>query len=217
MSNTRIIKKRYIFMAFVLIGLALLLVLLPEKHASKQLKPEQLLQEINDNTRYMTTDEVAEKLIYGDAYLQLIDVRSADNFQKFHLKGAVNIPLDSILNKDEKGNYEYEDILNQDVKTNVFYSNGTVYANQAWILLRRLNFKNNYVMKGGLNRWIETVIQPQRPLQTASQEEFYLYNFRRAASMFFGGGSVSSVPAEDNTPAPIIKKKGGKKEEEGGC
>ncbi len=204
-------------MAFVLIGLALLLVLLPEKHASKQLKPEQLLQEINDNTRYMTTDEVAEKLIYGDAYLQLIDVRSADNFQKFHLKGAVNIPLDSILNKDEKGNYEYEDILNQDVKTNVFYSNGTVYANQAWILLRRLNFKNNYVMKGGLNRWIETVIQPQRPLQTASQEEFYLYNFRRAASMFFGGGSVSSVPAEDNTPAPIIKKKGGKKEEEGGC
>ncbi len=217
MSNTQIIKKRYIFMAFVLIGLALLLVLLPEKHASKQLKPEQLLQEINDNTRYMTTDEVAEKLIYGDAYLQLIDVRSADNFQKFHLKGAVNIPLDSILNKDEKGNYEYEDILNQDVKTNVFYSNGTVYANQAWILLRRLNFKNNYVMKGGLNRWIETVIQPQRPLQTASQEEFYLYNFRRAASMFFGGGSVSSVPAEDNTPAPIIKKKGGKKEEEGGC
>lgn len=204
-------------MAFVLIGLALLLVLLPEKHASKQLKPEQLLQEINDNTRYMTTDEVAEKLIYGDAYLQLIDVRSADNFQKFHLKGAVNIPLDSILNKDEKGNYEYEDILNQDVKTNVFYSNGTVYANQAWILLRRLNFKNNYVMKGGLNRWIETVIQPQRPLPTASQEEFYLYNFRRAVSMFFGGGSVSSVPAEDNTPAPIINKKGGKKEEEGGC
>ena len=204
-------------MAFVLIGLALLLVLLPEKHASKQLKPEQLLQEINDNTRYMTTDEVAEKLIYGDVYLQLIDVRSIDDFQKFHLKGAVNIPLDSILNKDEKGNYEYEDILNQDVKTNVFYSNGTVYANQAWILLRRLNFKNNYVMKGGLNRWIETVIQPQRPLPTASQEEFYLYNFRRAASMFFGGGSVSSVPAEDNTPAPIIKKKGGKKEEEGGC
>ena len=217
MSDTRIIKKRYIFMAAVLTGLALLLVLLPEKHTSKELKPEQLLQEINDNTRYVSTDEVAEKLIYGDAYLQLIDIRSFDDFRKFHLKGAINIPLDSILNKDEKGNYEYEDILNQDVKTNVFYSNGTVYANQAWILLRRLNFKHNNVMKGGLNRWIETVIHPQKPLSTASQEEFYLYNFRRAASMFFGGGSVSSVPAEDNAPAPIIKKKGGKKEEEGGC
>lgn len=217
MSDTRIIKKRYIFMAVVFIGLAFLLVLLPEKHNSKELKPEQLLQEINDNTRYVSTDEVAEKLIYGDAYLQLIDVRSFTNFKKFHLKGAINIPLDSILNTDEKGNFINEDLLNQDIKINIFYSNGTVYANQAWVLLRRMNYKNNYVMKGGLNRWIETVIKPKRPPQTASQNEFDLYNMRRAASMFFGGGTVSSAPANDNTPAPIVKKKSIKKEEEGGC
>ncbi len=217
MSDTRIIKKRYIFMAVVFIGLALLLVLLPEKHASKELKPEKLLQEINDDTRYVTTDEVAQKMMYGDAYTTLIDVRSADEYNKYHLKGVVNIPLDSILNKDKNGNYVYEDILNQDIATNIFYSNGTVYANQAWVLLRRMNYKNNYVMKGGLNKWIETIIRPKHPLQTASQKEFELYNFRRAASMFFGGGTISSASAEDNAPAPIIKKKSGKKEEEGGC
>ncbi len=217
MSDTRIIKKRYIFMAVVFTGLALLLVLLPEKHASKELKPEQLLLEINDNTRYVSTDEVAEKLIYGDAYTQLIDVRSAEAYKKFHLKGALNIPLDSILNKDENGGFEYEDILNQDIKTNVFYSNGTVYANQAWVLLRRLNYKNNYVMKGGLNRWIETIIKPVRPPITATQKEFDLYNFRKAASMFFGGGTAVSVSSENTAPVPVIKKKAGKKEEEGGC
>ncbi|NOZ35535.1 MAG: rhodanese-like domain-containing protein [Chlorobi bacterium] len=217
MSDTRIIKKRYIFMAVVFIGLALLLVLLPEKHASKELKPEQLLQAINDDTRYVTTDEVAQKMMYGDAYTTLIDVRSADEYNKYHLKGAVNIPLDSILNKDKNGNYVYEDILNQDIATNIFYSNGTVYANQAWVLLRRMNYKNNYVMKGGLNKWIETEIRPKKPLQTASQKEFELYNFRRAASMFFGGGTISSASAENSAPAPIIKKKSGKKEEEGGC
>ena len=204
-------------MAVVFIGLALLLVLLPEKHASKELKPEQLLQEINDDTRYVTTDEVAQKMMYGDAYTTLIDVRSADEYNKYHLKGAVNIPLDSILNKDKNGNYVYEDILNQDIATNIFYSNGTVYANQAWVLLRRMNYKNNYVMKGGLNKWIETEIRPKKPLQTASQKEFELYNFRRAASMFFGGGTISSASAENSAPAPIIKKKSGKKEEEGGC
>ncbi len=217
MSDTRIIKKRYIFMAAVFIGLALLLVLLPEKHASKDLKAEQLLQEINDNTRYVSTDEVARKIMEGDNYIRLIDVRSPEDYSKFHLKAAVNIPLDSILNKDEDGNSVYEDVLNQDIVTNIFYSNGTVYANQAWVLLRRMNYKNNYVMKGGLNKWIETIIRPKRPDQTASQEEFNLYNFRRASSMYFGGGTVSSVPAEDNAPVPIIKKKGGKKEDEGGC
>lgn len=217
MSDMRIIKKRYVFMAVILIGLAFLLVILPEKHTLKELKPEQLLQEINDNTRYVSTDDVAKKLMYGDAYQQLIDVRTPGDFQKFHLKGAINIPLDSILNKDENGNYLYEDLLNQDIKMNVFYSNGTVYANQAWVLLRRLNYKNNYVMKGGLNKWIETIIRPPRPAQTASQTEFNLYNFRKAASMFFGGGTVSSAPVNDNTPVPVIKKKNSKKEEEGGC
>ncbi len=217
MSDTRIIKKRYIFMAVVFIGLALLLVLLPEKHTSKELKPEQLLQEINDDTRYVTTDEVAQKIMSGDAFTILIDVRSPDEYNKYHLTGAVNIPLDSILNKDKNGNYANEGVLNQDIVTNIFYSNGTVYANQAWVLLRRMNYKNNYVMKGGLNKWIETVIRPKQPVQTASQKEFELYNFRRAASMFFGGGTISSAPAENSTPAPIIKKKGGKKEEEGGC
>ncbi len=216
MSDTRIIKKRYIFMASVFIGLALLLVILPEKSTSKQLKPEQLLLQINDNNRYVSTDEVARKIIAADSYMQLIDVRSPGEYAEFHLKGAINIPIDSIFNKDKKGNYVYEDILNQDIKTNVFYSNGTVYANQVWILLKRLNYKNNYVMKGGLNRWIETVIRPQRPPVTATVNEMALYNFRKAASMYFGGGSVAA-PAEDNTPAPIIKKKAGKEEEEGGC
>ncbi len=217
MSDTRIIKKRYIFMAVVFIGLALLLVILPEKHASKELKPEQLLQEINDNTRYFSTDDVARKIISGDNYMQLIDVRSAEDYKKFHLKNAINIPLDSILNKDEKGNYIYEGTLNQDVYTNILYSNGTVYANQAWVLLRRLNYKNNYVMKGGLNKWIETVIRPPRPSQTASQNEINLYRFRKAASMFFGGGKVSASASENNAPVPVIKKKSGAKEEEGGC
>jgi len=216
MSDTRIVTKKYTFMAGIFIGLALLLVILPEKHTSKQLKPEQLLLQINNNDRYISTDEVARKIIAGDDYIQLIDVRSPEEYTEFHLKGAINIPIDSIFNKDEKGNYVFEDVLNQDIKTNIFYSNGTVYANQVWILLKRLNYKNNYVMKGGLNRWIETIIRPPRPSVTATVNEVALYNFRKAASMYFGGGTIAA-PADDNAPAPIIKKKSGKQEEEGGC
>jgi len=216
MSDTRIIKKRYIFMGIVFVGLAFLLVLLPEKQISKELKSEQLLQEINDNTRYYSTDDVAKKIIAGDLYMQLIDVRTAEEYNHFHLKGAINIPIDSILNKDKDGKLAYEYILNQDIKVNVLYSNGTIYSNQSWLLLRRLNFKNNYVMKGGLNKWIETIIKPMRPASVATQDEINRYNYRRAASMYFGGGTVKAAPDASNSPAPIIKKKAAK-EEEGGC
>jgi rhodanese-related sulfurtransferase len=217
MSDTRIIKKRYIFMATVFVGLALLLVLLPEKHIQKELKSEKLLQEINDNTRYYSTDDVAEKIISGELYMQLIDVRTAEEFKAFHLKGAINIPIDSILNKDEKGKLVYEEILNQDLNANVLYSNGTIYSNQVWLLLRRLKFKNNYVMEGGLNKWIETIIKPKKPSVTASQEELDKYSFRRGASMYFGGGSVKTATVEEAPAITPIIKKSSSKEEEGGC
>ncbi len=217
MSDIRIIKKRYIFMAVVFVGLALLLVLLPEKHISKELKPEQLLQEIKDNTRYFSTDEVAKRIINSDSYIQLIDVRTPSEFNNFHLKGAINIPIDSILNKDVKGDYVYEGVFDQDIKTNILYSNGTIYSNQVWMLLRRMNYQNSYVMEGGLNNWIETIIKPKRPEASASQKEFDKYSFRRAASMFFGGGSVKVTTSEENNAPMLIIKKSSAKEEEGGC
>jgi rhodanese-related sulfurtransferase len=203
-------------MAAIFIGLALVLVSLEERHASKQLKPEQLLLEINNEDRYISTDDVARSIISDNEFMQLIDVRSPEEFNEFHLKGAINIPLERILDKNKKGKYEYKDVFDQDIKTNVLYSNGTVYASQTWVILRRMRYKNNYIMKGGLNRWIETVIQPTKPPVTATDNEMALYHFRKAASMYFGGGAVAA-PSKDNAPTPIIKKRSGQQEEEGGC
>ena len=79
-------------------------------------------------------------LVDKDPSLQLIDVRSTGEFEKFSLPGAINIPLENLLNP------EFEDVLNQDVKLNVFYSNSSNVANQAWMITRQLGYKNNYVL-----------------------------------------------------------------------
>lgn len=221
MEDKRYIKKRYIFINLIMVGLAVLLFLLPERYSSDELSPELLLREINDNTRFVTTDDVAKKIINGDRHVLLIDVRTPEEYEYFHLDGAVNIPLKNLLDKDEKGNLTWENILNQDTYENIFYSNGSIYANQAWMIARRLNFKNNYVMKGGLNKWIETVIQPEKPHSSASDSEFALYSFRKAASMYFGKGGGSALTEDDNTseslPVTPIIKKNNEVEEEGGC
>ena len=87
----------------------------------------------------MTTDEVADMLVKKDPLLQLIDVRSKAEFDKFSLPGALNIPLNNLLAK------ENEDILNQSQKMNVFYSNGTLQANEAWMLMRQLGYQNMFI------------------------------------------------------------------------
>jgi len=217
--NTAPVKKRYYFISALVITLGIILLFLPFKKNRNQLSPENLLLSITNDDRFFSTDDVAKFIISGDPSYQLIDVRTEEEFTKFSLPGAINIPISNFLDEDESGDYEWEAYLNQDVKTNVFYSNGSIYANQAWMLTKRLNYPNNYVMKGGLNEWVETILRPEKPESNSNQSALNQYDFRKAASIYFGGGSGISSDNDDNnnkkkTP---IKKKKKKKSADGGC
>merc|ERR1711879_332387 len=125
---------------------------LPEKKYTGELTPEKLLTAINDNSRYISSDQIAHRLIESDPSVLLIDVRDTASFKQYSLPGATNIPLDSLLSPSWAG------FLDQDFVTKVFYSNGSVYAAQAWTLATRLGYKNVYILKGGLNNWVETIL-----------------------------------------------------------
>jgi len=218
MDSRNSIKKRYYYISGILFLLAFILLFLPHRKNNKELSPEDLLLAISTSDRFYNTDDVARLIISGDPSVQLIDVRSAEEFAAYSLPKSVNIPLAKLLEKDKKGNYVWNDILNQEIKTNIFYSNGTVYANQAWMLTKRMNFKNNYVLKGGLNAFFENIMKAKKPLESASQDEVDLYNFRRAAAMHFRGGGSQEVTTSETKPSvgtQVKKKK--EKGSSGGC
>jgi len=212
------IKKRYYIITGIVILLGFILLFLPYKKNRGQLSPEQLLLAISNEDRFYSPDEVAQLIISEDPSVQIIDVRNASDYGEFSLQGAINIPLSAILDKDEKGDFIWEGYLNDETKTTIFYSNGSVYANQAWMLTKRLNFSNNYVMKGGLNKFFNDIMLAEKPMNSAAEEKHHTYQFRKAAAMFFGGGSVDVNM--DSEVEPIIKtipKKKKKEAEEGGC
>lgn len=217
MDPRNAIRKRYYYITILLFIAGLVLMLLPHRKNSRELSPENLLLAISTQDRFFSVDNVAKLIISGDPSIVLIDVRNKEEYDKYHLPKAINIPLDSLLNRDEKGDYKWEGILNQDIKTNIFYSNGSVYANQAWMLCRRMDFKNNYVMKGGLNTFFENIINAKKPLISAPQSEQNLFSFRKAASMYFGGGnSVPTLTEIKSSGTPTVKKKK-EKGSSGGC
>ncbi len=206
-------KKRYVFLTVLLLAIVFITIFIPEKQNREQIEPEELLAELKDETRFFTTDEIAEKIIMEDPSLQLIDVRSPEEFEQYGLPGAINIPIENILDT------EWTESLNQDIKTNVFYSNGTIYSSQAWLIIRRLNYKNSYVLKGGLNEWFSTIIMPKAPSSVEDDHAMDVYQFRKGASLFFGGakGAVSDDTNETPKQVAPVKKKANHEEEEGGC
>jgi rhodanese-related sulfurtransferase len=152
-------------------------------------------------------------IVKKDPTLRLIDVRSQDEFEKFSLPGAINVPIADLLSD------QYADILNQDVKMNVFYSNGSLTANEAWMVTRQLGYKNNYVLEGGLNYWFDAILNPKKPESTSSDEEFAKYDFRKSAGSALGGGGIVESAAASSSPSekPAVKPIAKKKKASGGC
>ena len=198
-------------LAAVFIPLGLIIAAVPENTTKVyKLTAAELLVEVQEGAQFMSTDEIADMLVQKDPSFRLIDVRAEDEFEKFHLPNAINIPLTDILSED----WAY--ILDQDVKMNVFYSNGSLKSNEAWMITRQLGFANNYVMQGGLNYWAETIMDPKAPAATSPDDEIAKYDFRKGASMALGGGAVSTTESNsDSSPKPEIKQR--KKRAAGGC
>jgi 3-mercaptopyruvate sulfurtransferase SseA len=82
-------------------------------------------------------------------------LRSAEQFRECNIPGSVNIPFPELL--DQK----WEGTVNQNVVKNIFYGNGDQTAVYAWMLTTGLGYRNNFILKGGLNEWFKTVINSQ--------------------------------------------------------
>lgn len=201
-------------LALFIIPLGLIIAAVPQNKTNPyKLSPEELLGELNSRTQFVTPETVADMIIKKDPSLRLIDVRSEDEFEKFSLPGAINIPSSNLLSD------VYMEILDQDVKMNVFYSNGTLIANEAWMITRHLGYINNYVLEGGLNYWFEAILNPEKPVSTSPDEEFARYDFCKSAGLALGGGGPVQV-TQDQAPAsvkPAVKSGARKKKAAGGC
>jgi rhodanese-related sulfurtransferase len=206
--------KQLKLLALFVIPLGIIIAAVPADRVSQsRLSPQELLQEAGAGVQFVAPDAVADMLVQKDPSLRLIDVRTPEEFDAYSMPGAINIPLSNLLAD------EYTDVLNQDAYVNVFYSNGSVYANQAWMITRQLGYENNFVLEGGLNYWFGNILSPQEPSQTSPDEEFAKYDFRKSAAAALGGGGV--VSAETDSPAvkavkpPVTAK--AKKKPSGGC
>ena len=93
----KVLSFRYKIIALVLVMLASGLVLLPKYEKHEGISPEQLLSNAISPERYISTDELADKLINQDPSFLLIDVRDEESFKKYNLPYAINIPLEKLF------------------------------------------------------------------------------------------------------------------------
>ncbi len=193
-------NKNYLFLTVLMLALAIGTLFLNKEKDYEQIKPAELLWDIIQPTRYVSTDQVAKMIIAKDPTLELVDVRDAASYGKFSLPNAVNVPLNDILKPE---NQDYFGLPGVKV---VFYSNDDIRADQAWVITKRMGYNETYVLKGGLNCWFETIINPKEPSPDAPYAEFKKYHFRKGAQMFFTGAKVESTSKKTEVKVKRRKK-----------
>ncbi len=211
-----LVKRSYQFLALILIILAGGLIILPKQQKHEGIAPELFVKNMVSTERYINTDVLADRMVNQDPVLLLIDTRTTEEFEKYSLPNAVNVPLSQIFNE------ELNPYLDQDVYDVVLFSNDNFTADEAWLIGNRMGYQRLYVLDGGLNAWFETIIEPELPKETMSREAFELYAFRKAAGKYFGvaNDTVEIETEVKKVPAPkkvVTKPKKKRKMPEGGC
>lgn len=205
-------NKKYLLLTGIVIALGVGILFMPERNADKQVQPELLLNAIDDPSRFLTTDDITDRLVKKDPALMLIDVRPTVQFKAFTIPGAINIPVDSLLSASA------QELLNQKEMDKVFYSNADVTSDQAWIICKRMGLQRIYVMQGGVNKWFNTIVKAVRPAETAPVESLKLYQFRIAACQhFFGSPEMAVTPNTAEKKKVTVVKKSSGAASGGGC
>ena len=192
-----------------LLCLGLILALLPISGSkSFTVKPQTLLSEVLDDNTYLTVDQVARFVISEDSSVQIIDLRTPEEFRAVNIPGSINVPYSKLLDNDPGI------ILNNGKTRNIFYSNGDFESNYALSIARGLNLKNTYMMKGGLNEWFNTVMNSNFTGEKISARENALFETRTRAKKMFD--EMNSLP--DSLKLKFIQSKHfAAKKLDGGC
>jgi sulfur-carrier protein adenylyltransferase/sulfurtransferase len=198
-------NKKYLLLAFIAVALGAGMLLMPVRPSGKQVQPVALLAAVDDPSRFLSTDDITDRLVKKDPALLLIDVRPAAQFQSFSIPGSINLPLDSLLTPAA------QDLLSMKEMDKVFCSNSEVSSDQAWILSKRSGHERIYVMQGGVNAWFATIVKPEKPAETSSSDAIRLYSFRMGARQHFFGQHTPAQPGtgSEEKKVNVVKKSSG--------
>ncbi|HBS85786.1 MAG: hypothetical protein A2W91_13205 [Bacteroidetes bacterium GWF2_38_335] len=200
-------KARIILSAVILVFGALLAIIPAKTNNPYAPDAREILQEMKTESNMISVDDLSSYLINKDSSVFIVDVRTPKEYAEFTLPGAYNIPVDSVTSETWSG------FLNQKIKKVIFFSNGTQKASESWMLCRSIGYKNNYILKGGLNEWFHLIINPTPPKSTQDRTAMAIYRKRLGAKQFFTGAKVE---AKTNSAGPVAPINSGKKKTVGG-
>lgn len=128
-------------------------------------------------TQEIDADKLADEIVNHYYQLNIIDVRSKEEYEKYHLPLAINIPIEEISDR------KWEATFKQKIRTNVFYANDEKLAIEACLRAKYAGNSKYFILKQSAAEFhdlFSNVVMPD--LATANKHDMDLYHFRVKAA-----------------------------------
>ena len=123
----------------------------PYRTAPQQLDVQRLAAAVAAEEDHVTAIELARWIHDRKPGLRVVDLRGATEFAAYHVPSAENVPLQSLVAAPFPKS-----------ETLVLISDGGAHAAQAWVFLQALGYRDVYFLRGGLQEWLDDVMNPSR-------------------------------------------------------
>lgn len=172
-------------------------------------RKDSLYEKINDtgfvnsmNLDTMSSQELAFRLLERDNTIQVIDVRNKEEYNKFSLPGAINIPLDEITGKAST------ETIKKSYKKLIFCDDNGSNSLKAAAFAKIIGNTNTMVLKGGMNEFVNTFTRIQ-PTDSSSikypEDANYIFRSTALAKL----EELSKSLKKPTTISVVKKNKGG--------
>ena len=145
-------------------------------------------------TDRVSVEELAGWIIEGRQDFEIVDVRSATDFDSGHIGEARNVPVAAIVNDETLASLPSGRKI-------VVYSNGSENGAKAATLLRVAGY-DAHVVTGGYNAWNRRILNPDIPAAEFDGESLESIEQRAYACYFVGnrGAATAERPKVEFVP-----------------
>jgi hypothetical protein len=126
--------------------------------------------------REIPADKLANEIVNNYYALNIIDVRTPEEFEAFHLPMAINIPFEQMMER------QYEPLFRQRLKTNIFYADNDTLVRMACLKAKYIGRSENMILKESAREFRQLFYLAETPPAGASKKELQVYHFRTVAA-----------------------------------
>ena len=189
-------KKSYAFAILTLYLVLMVVAFVPGKREIIEMRIAEAKRQQTCVFKEIPADKLANEIVNNYYRLNIIDVRSPEHFEEFHLPMAINVPFDDMEKR------QYEPLFKQRLKTNVFYADSDTLVRMACLKAKYFGKSENLIMKESAADFRKMFFDIEPPSGDVSKNEIDTYNFRSHASQQM----TELVKSLQNIGAPVKRE-----------